>query len=34
MIDHWHLQDLIEITPEGPNLLLDHLYTDEMFVIG
>ncbi|MGQ4806934.1 Methionine aminopeptidase 1, mitochondrial [Candidatus Entotheonellaceae bacterium PAL068K] len=33
-VGYWHLQDLIEITPEGPNLLSDRFNTDEMFVVG
>lgn len=33
-VNYWHLQDLIEITPEGPNLLSDRFHTDEMFVVG
>ena len=32
-VGYWHLQDLIEITPEGPNLLSDRFNTDDMFVV-
>ncbi len=33
-VGYWHLQDLIEITPEGPTLLSDRFNTDAMFVVG
>jgi Xaa-Pro aminopeptidase len=33
-VGYWHLQDLIEITPDGPNLLSDRFNTDDMLVIG
>ncbi|MEE8302749.1 MAG: Xaa-Pro peptidase family protein [Candidatus Tectomicrobia bacterium] len=33
-VGYWHLQDMIEVTPEGPKLLSDRFSTDEMFVIA
>jgi len=33
-VGYWHLQDLIEITPDGPKLLSDGFNTDAMFVVG
>jgi Xaa-Pro aminopeptidase len=33
-VGYWHLQDLIEITADGPRLLSDRFNTDEMFVVG
>ena len=33
-VGYWHLQDLIEITPQGPRLLSDCFNTDEMLVVG
>jgi len=32
-VGHWHLQDLIVITTDGPQLLSDRFNTDDMFVI-
>lgn len=32
-VGFWHLQDLVEITSDGPNLLSDRFNTDEMFVV-
>jgi hypothetical protein len=32
-VGHWHLQDLIVVTTDGPRLLSDRFTTDEMFVI-
>ena len=33
-VGYWHLQDLIEITPDGPRLMSDRFNTDAMFVVG
>jgi hypothetical protein len=33
-VGYWHLQDLIEIALDGPNLLSDRFNTDEIFVVG
>ncbi len=32
-VQHWHLQDLVLVTMDGPQLLSDRFQTDEMFVI-
>jgi len=32
-VGFWRLQDLVEITSDGPNLLTDRFNTDEMFVV-
>jgi Xaa-Pro aminopeptidase len=32
-VGHWHLQDLIVVTKDGPQLLSDRFNTDDMFVI-
>lgn len=32
-VEHWHLQDLVVVTHEGPRLLSDRFSTDEMFEI-
>jgi Xaa-Pro aminopeptidase len=32
-VGYWHIQDLIEVTPDGPKLLSARFKTDEMFVI-
>ena len=32
--DFWHLQDMVLIAGDGPQLLSDRMRTDEMFVIG
>jgi Xaa-Pro aminopeptidase len=32
-VGYWHLQDLVRVTPDGPQLLSDRFNTDEMFVI-
>lgn len=32
-VGYWHLQDLVLVTPEGPQLLSDRFNTDELFVI-
>jgi Xaa-Pro aminopeptidase len=32
-IEHWHLQDMVVVTKDGPRLLSDRFSTDEMFVI-
>jgi Xaa-Pro aminopeptidase len=33
-VDHWHIQDMILLRPEGPELLSAHFPTDEIFVCG
>ena len=32
-VGYWHLQDLIVVTKDGPQLLSDRFNTDDMFVI-
>ena len=33
-VRYWHIQDMIEITPDGPKLLSDRFNTDDMFVVA
>ena len=33
-VGYWHLQDLVLVTPDGPQLLSGRFNTDEMFVIA
>jgi hypothetical protein len=33
-VNHWHIQDMILITEQGPKLLSDKFPTEELFVCG
>ena len=32
-VGYWHIQDMILVTPAGPQVLSDRFSTDEIFVI-
>lgn len=33
-INHWHIQDMLVIRPDGPELLSAEFPTDEIFAYG